>query len=93
MYCAAQRGPRLVQSQRKGGQETPHPLGELGQVSPRGPARSTEECRGHRAPKSLSQGRGTWAHVRARAHTHTHKCMPLCALGAQMPYLEDCSPW
>ena len=72
MYCAAQRGPRLVQSQRKGGQETPHPLGELGQVSPRGPARSTEECRGHRAPKSLSQGRGTWAHVRARAHTHTH---------------------
>lgn len=86
------RAPGWSRARGKGGQETPHPLGELGQVSPRGPGHSTEGCRGHRAPKSLSQGRGTWAHAHTH-HTHTHKCMPPCALGTQMPYLVDCSPW
>ena len=84
--------PGWSRARGKGGQEIPHPLGELGQVSPEGLGCSTEGCGGHRAPKSLSQGRGTWAQSHT-PHTHTHKCMPPCALGAQMPYLVDCSPW
>ena len=80
--CTVQpsRAPGWSRARGKGGQEIPHPLGELGQVSPKGLGHSTEGCRGHRAPKSLSQGRGTWAYSHTH-HTHTQVHASVCTRG------------
>lgn len=93
MYSAAQRGPWLVQSQRKGWAGNTTSPWRAGPSQPQGPG---TQHRGVQRPQSPQESESGPRHLGILAHTphtHTHKCMPPCALGAQMPYLVDRSPW